>query len=70
MYRVLIVGSEPIRVRIDTEGQYFEIQYSDVFGPIRFTYDDPYDIIKVIEQYTSLSQEDIQRILGVCYYGW
>ena len=68
MNQVLVVGSEPIKIRINTEEHYFEIYICDLVEPLRLPYDDPYDIIKVVEQYTTLNQDDIQRIFGVCYY--
>lgn len=73
MYHVIIVGSmPPVKIRIDTEERYFELQYNNdnILDPIKLPYDDPYDIIKVVEQYTILSQDDIQKIIGVCHYGW
>lgn len=69
MYVLMVVGTKPIKVRINTDEKYFEIQSCDFIEPMKLPYDDPYDIIKVVEQYTVLSQVDIQKILGVCSYG-
>jgi len=68
MRHVLIVGEDQLKLRIDIEEQYFEIFSIDFVEPLKFPYDDPYDIIKIVEQYTILSQEDIQSIIGVCNY--
>ena len=71
MYHVIIVGSTPpVKIRIDTEERYFELQYDNILNPIKLPYDDPYDIIQVVEQYTTLNQDDIQKIIGVCHYEW
>ena len=69
MQHVLIVGEDQVKLRINIEEQYFEISSVNFIEPLKLSYDDPYDIIKIIEQYTTLSQEDIQNIIGVCNYG-
>ena len=65
---VLEVGLfNPVKIRINFEEQYFEIIDVDV-EPIRYPFDDPDDIINTVELYTTLSQDDIQRIYDECVY--
>jgi hypothetical protein len=57
---VLDVGLfNPVKLKINSDEQYIEIMEDE---PIKYPYNDTDDIINIIEQYTLLSQYDIQRI--------
>ena len=60
---VLTIGINPIKVKINKDERYIEILIDNFTDPIIYPYDDPYDIINIVEQYTILDQTDIQRLL-------
>ena len=60
---VLTIGTNSIKVKINKDEYYIEILIDNFTDPIIYPYDDPHDVINIVEQYTILDQTDIQQLL-------
>ena len=63
--RVISIGTPPITVKINKDEQYIEIVIDSYTDPIIYPYNDLDDIVNVVQQYTNLHPNDMQKILDV-----
>ena len=67
MKRILKIGIDNIKIKIDVDEYIVYIFLSEYEDPITYPYDDVSNLINILEEYTTLYQIDIKRIIGVFY---
>jgi len=63
--RVISIGTPLITVKINKDEQYIEIVIDSYTDPIIYPYNDLDDIVNVVQQYTNLHSNDMQKLLDV-----
>ena len=66
MKKVLRVGVDDIKIRLDLDEHIIEIYLDEDNIPIKYPYNDITDVIDILERYTVLYQDDIEQLMGVC----
>jgi len=65
--RVISIGTPPITVKISKDEQYIEIAIDSYTDPIIYPYNDLDDIVNVVQQYTNLHTNDVQKLLDATF---
>jgi len=62
---IVSIGTPTIAVKINKNEQYIEITIDDYTDPIIYPYDDLNDIVNIVQQYTNLHFNDVQKLLDM-----